>query len=493
MANISGGSNTANKANVDVNYNLNVTTPQAEEQAGFVQMSSEVDAGDVLGTRTVRAAEVSHDYRLRVGTDSPLFNMSFEGTIVAQANISQTVTTMTIAQANGFLTLNNSAITTLSTSANIRTYRTFPLIGSYPTYLDMWIRDINSSATNATSEWGFGYATGAAAPTDGIFFRRTAAGILQAVINFAGTETLTAITTTNVPSRDGIGVFDPAETNHYVISNHNDDVEFWINDILVSRIAIPATQPGPSATSLQPVFARVYTAAVASSVARQLQIGFLQVAGGDIQNNKPWSHQMVGSGGGAYQNQLGVASGQTSNYANNTAPTTAATLSNTAASYTTLGGLWAVSGAGGANQLGAGAETDYALFAYQVPTGSNALPGKTLYITDIRIGEVIVTGAAVGATPTLLSWGIGVGSTAVSLATADGIAAVGPRRLSLGSQLIPAASAIGTTISGFPMTFTTPLVCPTGTFVHIILRNPIGVGTASLVYRGGITIHGYFE
>ena len=74
MAQISTGSSTAGKANVDANFNINVVTPQTEDQAGFVQASSEVDAGDVMGARTVRAMEVSHDYRLRVGTDQPLFN-----------------------------------------------------------------------------------------------------------------------------------------------------------------------------------------------------------------------------------------------------------------------------------------------------------------------------------------------------------------------------------------------------------------------------------
>ena len=47
MAIISTGAATAGKADVDANFNLNVVTPQTEIQAGFVQMSSEVDAGTV--------------------------------------------------------------------------------------------------------------------------------------------------------------------------------------------------------------------------------------------------------------------------------------------------------------------------------------------------------------------------------------------------------------------------------------------------------------
>lgn len=484
MAQLSTGSSTAGKANIDANFNLNVVTPQAEEQAGFTQMSSEVDAGDVLGARTVRAVEVSHDYRVRVGTDQPLFNCSFEGAIIPQAHIQQNLTTMTAVQGSGFLSLNNGNATASGNAANIRTYRSFPLLGSYPTYCDLWIREANQTATNAISEWGLGYVSGTAAPTDGIFFRRISGGQLQAVINFAGTESVNNITTTNVPSRDGVGVFDPTETNHYLISNHNDDVEFWINDTLVSRISVPSTQGGPTSSSQQPVFARVYNSGIASA-GRRVEIGFMQVAGGDIMANKPWAHQMVGGGGSALQNQQGVASGQTANYANSAAPASA-TLSNTAAGYSTLGGQWQAAAV-------VGAETDYALFGFQVPVGTNALPGKTLYISDIRIGETFVTGAAVG-TLTTFQWAVAVGSNNVSLATADGAAAVGPRRIALGSQVLAAAAAVGTMAAGLPMiSFATPLACPPGCFVHVILKMWSGAATASLVFRGTVGINGYFE
>lgn len=483
MAQISTGSSTAGKANVDSNYNLNIVTPQVEDQAGFVQMSSEVDAGDVMGARTVRAVEVSHDYRLRVATDQPLFNLSFEGLIIAQAHIQQNLATMTAVQASGFLSLNNANSTTSGNNANIRTYRCFPLLGSYPTYCDLWLREANPTALNAYGEWGFGYATATAAPTDGIFFRRLSGGQLLAVINFAGTETVAAITTTNVPSRDSAGVYDPTETNHYLISNHNDDVEFWINDVMVARIAVPSTQGGPASSSQQPVFARIVNSGTASA-ARRIEIAFIQVAGGDVMTNKPWAHQMVGSGGGSYQNQPGVASGQTANHANSAAPTSAV-LSNTAASYSTLGGQWQAAAV-------VGAETDYALFGYQVPIGSNALPGKTLYITDIRIGETIVTGAAV-ATATVLQWSLGLGSTAVSLATADGVAAVGPRRMTIGNQTFAAAAAISSLAAGVSLNLSTPVAVHPGCFVHVILKIPAGAATASLVFRGTVMINGYFE
>lgn len=483
MAQISTGSSTAGKANVDANYNLNVVTPQTEDQAGFALIASEVDSGDVIGTRTTRAVEVSHDYRVRVGTDQPLFNLSFEGTVISQGHLQQNLTTMTAAQASGFLSLNSGNATASGNAANVRTYRCFPLLGSYPTYCDLWLREGNPTATNAVSEWGFGYATGVTAPTDGIFFRRLSGGQLQAVVNFAGAETVANITPTNIPSRDGAGSYDATEANHYLISNHNDDIEFWINDTMVARIAVPSTQGGPTSSSQQPIFARVYNSGVASA-GRRVEIGFMQVAGGDVMANKPWAHQMVGSGGGAYQVQPGTASGQTANYANSAAPASA-TLSNTAAGYTTLGGQWQAAAV-------VGAETDYALFAYQVPAGTNALPGKTLYITDIRIGETAVTGAAVG-TATLFQWALGLGSTAVSLATADAAATVGPRRMALGMQTLAAAAPIATIAAGISVDLSAPLAVHPGCFVHVILKMPTGAATASLVFRGTVAINGYFE
>lgn len=494
MANISGGSNTANKVNVDANYNLNVVTPQIEENAGFVQISSEVDAGDVLGSRTLRAAEISHDYRLRVGTDSPLFNLSFEGTVISQGHIQQNLTTMTAAQASGFLSLNNGNATASGNAANIRTYRTFPLLGSYPTYIDMWIREGNPTATNAISEWGIGYVTGVTAPTDGIFFRRLSGGQLQAVINFGGTENVSTITTTNVPSRDGVGSYDETECNHYLISNHNDDAEFWINDVLVAKIPTPSTQGGPSSSSTQPLFARVYNSGVASA-GRRIEISFLQVAGGDIQNNKPWGHQVCGNGGGAYQIQPGTASGPTvlrtaaTNGwpANTTAKTTNTWTANTGPADTSLGGRFLTPAISTLTS-----ESDYPVFSYLNPAGTNALPGKTLYITGVYIDSV----ASVAASTNIITffWALGVASTAASLATADAAATVGPRIIPIGVQGFTSTFAAGQSAerAGIEMSHA-PAVVPPGTYAHIICR-PVGTVTSNtLVVHGTVSIIGYFE
>jgi hypothetical protein len=485
--NIKSGNNSAGLANVSATYEIQAVTPQVEENAGFVQLSSEVDSGAVLGTRTVLPLEISDDYRLRVGLDQALFNTGFEGTNVNTGVFQQVAATATVTQLGGFMIVNGGSSVTSAQGNYIRTYRHFPTYGTYPVYVDVWLREIGHDSVNVVSEWGLLYLTAVATatPLDGVFWRRLSGGALRGVINYNGTETEYTIDTTNVPARDGVGAYDPTEVNHYLIAYHNDVIRFWINDVLVASVDCPSNQQGFTNSSNTPLGFRVINTNTVTPVARQLQIGFVNVSMGDQDMNKPWPHVLAGMGQGAYQSQMGTATAQTGNWANSTAPTSAS-LSNTAASYTTLGGQY---------QFAALAtnETDWALFGYQNPAGTAALSGKTLYVTGIRISKMIVTGAAT-VNPTFFFWAAGVGSSAVSLATADSTTASSPKRIPLGVQSFLAAAAIGTAADGFDIDFdNAPLVVPAGTYFHIILKQLNGTNTASLVWRGQVTVMGYFE
>jgi hypothetical protein len=484
MSQIRTGAGAPGLANVDANNNLNVVLPLSEVQAGFAAMTSEVDSGVVLGDRLMRAPEVSEDFRTRVGVDTPLFSLSFEGTNVPTALIQQTLSTMTTSQASNFFVLNaGNAVASLN-AAQVRTYRTFPLFGSFTLYIDMVLREGNPTATNAISEWGIGYVAGTSPPTDGIFFRRLPGGQLLGVLNFNGTELAENIDTTNVPNRSGSGLYDPTEAQHYLIARQDDQVSFWINDVLVARIKYSSIAPLGVSTAAAPIVARVYNNGAASA-GRRIELGLLSATMGDLDlGGKPWPHSMAGAGLSGIQAPPGVAAGQNANYVNSTAPASA-TLSNTAAGYTTLGGQWQAAAV-------AGSETDYALFAYQVPAGTAALAGRTFYVTGIRIGETVVQGAAV-ATTTVFQWALGVGSSAVSLATTDAATTSSPKRVALGSQSIASGAAIGSLAPGFSHNFNTPQPAPSGTFVHIILKVPQGAATPSLVFRGTVMVEGYFE
>jgi hypothetical protein len=180
----------------------------------------------------------------------------------------------------------------------------------------------------------------------------------------------------------------------------------------------------------------------------------------------------------AYRDPATLEGVQTGTGSNSAAPATA-TLSNTAAGYTTLGGQWKFAAAGGA-------ETDYALFAYQVPAN------QRLWVNGISISS-FNTGAAVATTVSTLEWSLGLNSTAVSLATTDAAPVFGPRRIALGAQSFPVGAAIGATATDVSRYFENALRIDAGRFFHVILKCPVGTATGSQIIRGDCTIDGYFE
>ena len=167
---------------------------------------------------------------------------------------------------------------------------------------------------------------------------------------------------------------------------------------------------------------------------------------------------------------------QTANHANSTNPTSA-TLSNTAAGYTTLGGRWQFVPV-------SGAATDYALFGYQVPTTHR------LIVHGVAISSVVqVTLGAAGAE---LDWSLGIDSTAVSLATSDSDPAYGPRRLPLGTQAFVATAAAGAQGNEIVRQFGAPVIVKPNRFLHVILNIPVMTVTTGLM-RGTVMIDGWFE
>jgi hypothetical protein len=494
---INGGSNTAGKANVTATYELEVTTPREPQQAGFAAMVSEVDDGTVMGTRKLVAPESSDDFRLRVGVDQTLFNLAFEGTNIARDRIQQNDTTATSAQASGFLTINSGNSTTSGQGSNVRTYRTFPLFGTYPLYAEFWVKESGTLASNAVTEFGLGFCSAVTAQlTDGVFFRRLSGGQSRLVITNNSVDINTDdITETNIPSRDGVGTFDPTEVNHYVIALHNDEVNLWCNDVLVASRAVNSAAAGPSLASALPAFARVYNSGTAS-VARSLSIGFINVSLGDQGSNKPFGHSMCGSGGGAYQIQPGTASGPTvtrgaagTGWPTSATAQTAPTYTATSAPATnSLGGIFLT-----AAVSTMAADADYPIFSYLNPAGTATLPGKTLYITGFRLSELIAAVAAATNT-SRMQFALGIGSTSSATTVTEGAAAVAARLIPFGQVFWPAAAAIGDTKGGWTLDFSSaPLVCYPGHYVQLIMRHSGVVTSNTLQVTGLASFIGYHE
>ena len=457
-------------ATVNTNNEVLVALSALPGNAGFANLSAQNDTGAITGTPTVQPAEITGDYRLRVGIDTPFLSEAFLGTNINTANWRQTLTSFTVSQTGGYLRLNAANSTTASQGALITTYRSFPLLGTFPTYFEA-TATYTSQQANCVIEIGAGIMTGVAAPTDGAFFR-LAAGEMRCVINNATVETQSAALTQ--PSIN--------ERHKYTVVLVQDGVTFWLDDVLQATIPTPSSQDSPTASNYLPMCFRIYNSGTTAS-AVQLLIADCFVSVGDANTNRNWETQMVGMGGGAYQAQNGAVPTQSANYPNSAIPLSAV-LSNTTAGYATLGGQFQFASV-------AGAETDYALFAFLVPAIANTISGKNLIVTGIGI-DTVNTGAAVATTATLLQWAVGVGSTAVPLATAEGAGTKATRRVPLGFQTFPIGAAIGAQALPIDIKFDAPLFVEAGTYVHILLKVPLGSATSSII-RGVVRVNGYYE
>lgn len=462
MSIILKGGSSSDLADVTTGKALKVAVADTPATAGYVRILPS-DGDELLSTE--------NGY-LRVSQDNMVFADQVEGAALNTNLWLTSALTQTITQANGFIILNTAAVTTVSTYSILTSIKQIPVYGHLPVQCDINAKVNIQPMANATIELGLGFAATTAAPTDGAFFRWTTAGELRCVLNFNGTETVSAPIT--APTSNEVHLF--------TITMVEDLGQFFIDDEVVAEIEVPVAQAYPVNNGHQAVFARTLCAASAPGTGPQLSIGQVVVTQQAINQNRPWRETLAAFGHGAYQAPL-TAFGQTANQANSTTPASA-TLANTTAGYTTLGGRYQFAAP-------AGAATDFALFAYQVPAGFQ------LWITSVTI-TAMNTGAAVATTPTILDWSVGVNSSAISLATADGAGTWAPRRIPVGLQGFPLTAptgpaGIGDAAPEISRVFDPPLICDSARYFHIILSVPVGTATASQIIRGTITVTGYFE
>lgn len=475
MAVIDSGTSAAGKANVDAGFNLQVALPLAPAYMGGVRMFSENDPGDVTGSPYVKSPETSTDYRLRVGTDSVWDTEQFNYVAQNTSKHKYTSSTLTMTWAAGALNTNGAGVTTTGTACQLQTYRHFPLLGAGAAYFEATMALSNAMPTNVNLDFG-GFlpgATGILVPLDGVYFRINSGGVFG-VLNSNGTETLTAAFTLTL----AINVF-----AKFTVVSTQSEVEFWVDDVLMAHVD---RQPGvsqPHYAASVPFAIRHHHTGVAGAVV-QAKFGGYSVTLGDMDTDRPWAATMAGQGMSAIQGASGHVQGQTANNVNSTVPATA-TLSNTAAGYATMGGRFLFAAP-------AGAETDYALFAYLNPAPTTGITGRNLVIRGVWI-EAFNAVVAVATTPTVLEWSLGVGSTAVSLATVDGAATRAPRRLAMGNQSFLVGALAGANSERIDRNLDAPLVVEPGTYLHIILRVPYGTATATELFRGFVGLNAFWE
>lgn len=176
---------------------------------------------------------------------------------------------------------------------------------------------------------------------------------------------------------------------------------------------------------------------------------------------------------------------QTANYVADTAPVAATNWSNTSPAYATLGGLWR-----SPTNWPAAGETDYMIFAYQAPAQATGKSRGQLYITEIRLSELVVTTALTGG-PGLFQWRVTVGSSA-DYTTTDAAAAVSHRSLCIGTQTLAAAADIASRAAGITLPLETPIMVPPGWYITIGVKL-LGTDITAGVVRGMVGIDGYWE
>lgn len=397
--------------------------------------------------------------------NTSLLTESFEGTVLPAARWTTNVNVWTGAQtaASGLLlNAGNSALG--SVGYLLRSLRSFVMPQRAPLHLK--IRARVAHVVNTVGELGFGdAAVFNTTHGNGAYWQYTAGGAVLPVLTFNGVD------------MTGTPVAGLSSANFYTWSVTIDDAEcrFAVQDTSTGRmvseqaVRLPLTQAKLFAATRLNAFARMYTTASAPASAPQMIVSRADVVMLDAMSSKPWKEQMAEAGYGApYQPVTQVQAAQ---WANSAAPGSAV-LSNTAAGYTTLGGLFQFAAVAGAN-------TDYALFGFQAPT-------PYAFVLDGIDIETWNTGAAAATTPTLMVWGLGADQSAVSLAGT--IARVG-----LGAQSFPIGAVIGAKAERISQSFDTPLVTNPGRFLTVILRMPVGTATAGEVFQGMVNLRGRFE
>ena len=466
-----------------------VQNPKVLAQAGYVTLAGQNDfgQGSVVAGGRVNQVLVSEAGGLYTASKNLLWDDTFNATFQNTAKYKYAFTTMTAAQASGFLTLNSGSITTLSTSCGYQTWKSFPLFAKAELRCNISAQVPNGAQANQTIEFGLFQATlnGAApgAPTDGVFFRFNTAGELRGYINYNGTETSTGPMT--VPN---------TSVNHdWLIVCQTDTVCFYIDDVLQAVLSLQTNAPAqgqPFQGASQPLTFRVYTAGSAPALAPILKVSdcFIAELGPDLA--RPWPTQKAGFGhmGSQVQNGTSPATNPSTGNILNAAFAAASILSNTAVGTGNPAGL-----GGYSHDLGTLATgTDGIVTSYQNPASAAGITGRNLIIHGVWIHSVVDVVIAGG--PVALAYTLAYGHTAVSLATTESASFTtgttkAPRRIALGCEGINAAAPVGTLLSssGVYRQFTSPIVVAPGEFVAVVCRNFVGtaITTGSVVHMVG--------
>lgn len=451
--------------------------------AGFAASINESDPGTITGTRDMKATELTSNFRVRQAVDQTMLNELFPGSTLNSNIWTAPVTTSTISVASGLLTLNNGASLASGAVARVGTYRSFPILSTYPLYTTMQLQFSASPVANMVHEWGHVIHTGTTAPTEGAYFTINAAGELRCIVNTNGTVNQSGVLSYST-------LVGTNTTHSFLIYIGLDVVTFWIDNVKVyeATLTTVAALGAQIGSGQLPLSFRSYNSGTVTGTAQLMKISSVNVTLAEMANGKQWSHIQAGASLMAYQGQTGQAAlGTTALYTNSLASGAGAVMTNTTAALGSgLGGQFTA-----LPTLAAG--TDGIMSSYQVPVGTAALPGKTLYITGVDIQGVVTTVLVGNATPVIYAHSLAFGHNAVSLATTTTTTSKAPVRIALGVESYGAAAALGALGQSISRDFSnSPIAVYPGEFVQIASKN-IGVVTTTGTITWLVSFRGYWE
>jgi hypothetical protein len=362
----------------------------------------------------------------------------------------------------------------------MRTFQYFPLVGKASLATKFTVGVFNATLV-ANEEWRIGYGlptVAGTAPTDGVWFLLSTAGLFGKTF-FNGVETSTA-------SLKTLASLNVGQNYVWEIIIGEQNVEFWLDGILLGTLANAAANGQPMQNASQPIFMqKICTGAVSNT--NTMRVSDINAYISDIATNKDWNGQLATAGQGGNWGQNGHTQGKTSLWANNTAPTAAA-LTNTAAAFTGLGGIVAVLPT-------LAAASDGKLITYQNPASTINITGRNLLVKGIWIQGAVSVILAGG--PVTYAFALAYGHTATSLATAETASFAtatthAPRIFPLGMETYPVTAAVGTMGAGIYREFDVPVVVRPGEFLDIVARN-VGVVTTTGAITYVIGFDAYWE
>lgn len=459
---------------------------------GSTRHFGENDGGALTGAILLRSPEVDVDYRERASADIIMDDHVFNTVAQDTGKHTYSNTTMTNTFTAGQLTTNATSITTTTTGTVFATYAFFPLMGTTTLATDAELGFSAQPQSNSFVEFGIGISGAqTVAPSDGVFFRLTAAG-LQGIASFNGAEATTGI----FHAADGAGTWAYANSKRYQFICYATTVEaqFWVNDgtgaNCLGTIPLPAGQSRMCMSSAGQFFLKHRITGGAAGGVLQATMGAYNIRIGGPQMSTTLSTQ-GNRLNGSYQGLSGGTMGTSSRFGvittgNEANVTAAVPTTTTAALGSGLGGtFW--------ETVSLAVNTDGIIMSYQVPAGTVNYPGRRLILRGLYLNSYVQTVVVGG--PYTAEWFLAFGHTTVSLATTEAANTKAPRRIALPFvQQVTAAQAVQTTVAQ-TTTFCdfgdAPVFVNPGEFIRLCTRHIGTAGTTGTIVHRVTPVFGW--